>query len=87
VADAALGRGLTKSVGSVYGEKDTSEPDTTDNCHLDFNHMPKLDMSIKDDAKGALDTKSVGSSNGGNDLFCERSAVGLMVELLSTVSR
>jgi hypothetical protein len=85
LVDAGLGKGLTKSVGSVYGKKDTREPNTSYNCHLDFNHLTELDMSVKEDAKGSLDTKSVGSSDGGNDLFCERSAVGLVVELLSTV--
>lgn len=48
--------------------------------------MAELDVSVKEDAKGSLDTKSVGSSDGGNDFFCERSAVGLVIELLSTVS-
>ena len=86
MVDASLGRGLTKSVGSIYGKKDTREPDTSYNCHLGFNHMTELDMGVEKDAKGSLDTKSVGSSDSGNDLFCERSAVSLVIELLSTVS-
>jgi len=86
VVDAGLGGGLTKSVGPVYGKKDSRETNTSYNSHLGFNHMTELDMSVKEDAKGSLDTKRVGSSDGGNDLFCERSAVGLVVELLSTVS-
>ena len=86
MVDAGLGRGPTKSVGSVNGKKDTREPDTSYNCHLGFNYMTELDMCVKEDAKGSLDTKSVGSSDSGNDLFCERSTVGLVIELLSTVS-
>ena len=85
MVDAGLGGDLTKSVGPIYGKKDTREPNTSYNCHLGFNHMAELDMSVKEDAKGSLDTKRVCSSDGGNDLFCERSAVGLVVELLSTV--
>ena len=83
--DASLGRGLTKSVGSVNGKKDTREPNTSDHYHLDFNQMAELDMSVEEDTKGSLDTKIVGSSDGGNDFFCERTALGLVIELLSTV--
>ena len=84
--DTSLVRGLTEAVGSIYSKKDTREPNTRHDCHLDFNHMTELDMSVKKDAKGSLDTKSVGSSDGGNDLFGERTAIGLGIELLSTVS-
>ena len=42
-------------------------------------------MSVEEDTKGSLDTKIVGSSDGGNDFFCERTALGLVIELLSTV--
>ena len=84
--NASLGRGLTKSVGSIYGKKDTREPNTGYDCHLDFNQTAELNMSVKEDTKVPLDTKSVGGSDGGNDLFCERTTVGLVSELLSTVS-
>ena len=86
MVDASLGRGLTESIGSVDGKKDTREPNTRYYCHLDFNQMTKLDMSVKEDAKGSLDTKSVGGSDCSNDFFCKRTAVGLVIELLSTVS-
>ena len=59
--DTSLGRGLTKSVGSVCGKTDTREPNTSDHCHLDFNQMAELDMSVEEDVKGSLDTKIVGS--------------------------
>ena len=48
--------------------------------------MPELDMFVEKDTKRPLDTKSVGSSDGRNDLFRERSTVGLVIELLSAVS-
>jgi len=80
VVDVTTRKGLTKCVGSVYGKKDTSEPDTGDNCHLGFNHMSELDMSVKENTKRSLDTRCMGSSDGGNDLFSKRSAVGLVVE-------
>ena len=86
MVDASLGRGLTKSIGSVYGKKDTREPNASYHCQLDFNQMTELDVTVEEDTKGSLDTKGVGGSDGGNDLFCERTAVGLVSELLSTVS-
>jgi len=78
--------GLTKSVAAVYGEEDTSKADTCDNSHLGFDYMSELDMVVKEDTKGPLDTKGVGGSDGGNDLFGKRTAVGLVVELLGAVS-
>ena len=76
----SLGGGLTKSVGPVYGKNDTREPNTSYHCHLDFDQMAELDMSVKEGAKGSLDTRSVGSSDSSKDLFCERTAVDLVIE-------
>ena len=78
--------GITESVGSINDKHDTSKSGTSHNGHLGFDRMPELDMFVEKDTKRPLDTKSVGSSDGRNDLFRERSAVGLVIELLSAVS-
>jgi hypothetical protein len=82
---AGLGRGRTESVGSVDGKENRREPDTHDERHLGFDHMPEFDVVVEEHTERALDTKRVGGPDGGDDLFGKGAAVGLVGELLFAV--